>query len=409
MSKRRKRGDNPGDLLDALGEHNAGVPNLDLTASDIANEAYGSRVPFAGMVKSIRAKPLPIQQIYPDVAQPRRTIPSAVRHYWDGQPTGVSYLFEMWIKEVDIERGKPFDLRAYLIGESTERVPTDDGNLEAIPRQAGSLETSLLAIVDLASSIRRDGLTNPITVVQQDDYYVVETGERRWLAYHLLHMIFSRETSDWSAIPARLVEKTDIWRQASENNARDDLNAVARARQFALLLMDLHGFEQFQPLHVYEQERHFYAQVADGAVWRIPRHAGEKLLNAMGLKHGVQLRQYRSLLSLPDIVWILADDLNWTESFIRKELRGRAEDDNDLIRRAILAARNEGYTVSMVTLYEHLLTDIPNKRSATETPSLEHLMVSDVDKLLKKMRRLPASERRRMADYLRRIADELED
>jgi hypothetical protein len=411
VAKRRERGDNPDNLLDALGGNSANEPtSSDLTATDIANEAYGSQVPFGAMSRSIRARPLPIDQIYPDPMQPRRTIPSAVRHYWNGEPDAVQYLLQMWMREVEIERGKSFDLQGFLTGETEDRVPSsalEDSQLESIPHRTKSLETAFMAIVDLAASIRRDGLTNPITVSQQDRAYVLETGERRWLAYHLLHMAFPQADSDWSKIPARMVEQPDIWRQASENNARDDLNAIARARQFALLLMDLQGLGHFQPLADFEQEQGFYAQVADGQVWRVPRHAGEKILNAMGLKNSVQLRQYRALLSLPDVVWVLADDLNWTESFIRKELRAGAHDENEVIRRAILAARAEGYTVSLVTLYEHLLDETaPKIRS--KPLSLEDILTQDVPKLMKKFRKLKPKERRELAQHLRQIANDLE-
>ena len=67
-------------------------------------------------------------------------------------------------------------------------------------------------------------------------------------------------------------------------------------------------------------ERDYYAQVADGNEFRVPRGEGERLLNAMGLKNPTQIRQYRQLLRLPDDVWQDADDKNLTEGEVRRWL-----------------------------------------------------------------------------------------
>lgn len=409
MSKRRRdRGDNPDDLLGALRDTQT-APETEFTASDIANQAYGSQVPFEGMTRAVRARPVAIDQIHPDPAQPRRAIPSAIRHYWDGNPQNVPYLLTMWVREVEVERGRPFDAASYLAGTATDRVPLvfDEAQLGPVGGRTGALESALLRVIDLAASIRRDGLTNPITVVYTGGEYFVETGERRWLAYHLLNMHRLPQDDDWSKIPARIVENMSLWRQASENNARDDLNAIARARQFALLLMDLHGWQNFRPFEDFREEQGFYAQVADGERWRIPRGSGEPLLNAMGLSHPNQLRHIRRLLRLPAVVWMLADDLNWSENFIQKDLLATAADEDDLIRRAVLQARSEGYSVSSLTVYDHLL---PPSRPSEETalPTVSDLVQSDMRRLLRKIRRYSPDERRQLASHLRQMADEIE-
>src|SRR5690606_6574017 len=87
-------------------------------------------------------------------------------------------------------------------------------------------------------------------------------------------------------------------------------------RQFAVLLMDLYGAEQFKPFDAFEREQDYYAQVADGDVWRIPRGKGGQLLNAISLKHLDQLRQIRRLLRLPHDFWLHADDHDLTEGEI---------------------------------------------------------------------------------------------
>lgn len=274
--------------------------------------------------RRIVARPIAIAEIYPDLAQPRRAIPSAMRKTWDGQPTTIHTLFNTWLRAVEDERGAPFDLHAYLTGGMTDRSTQETksagqlGQIGSEDGAVGALEYALLQVVELAASIHRDGLTNPITIARKGGFYTIETGERRWLAYHLLNSYFTGidpEDMTWEKIPARVVDGVSVWRQASENNARDDLNAVAKARQLALLLMDLHGMEHFRPIDNFDDEQGYYAQAVDLAV---PHGKSELILNAMGVEHRNVIYRHRNLLKLPYEVWLLADDLNWAERRLRK-------------------------------------------------------------------------------------------
>src|SRR6185295_9968390 len=105
-----------------------------------------------------------------------------------------------------------FDLQAYLEGE---------GDQTGDDYKRGPIETSFLHIVNLAASIRRDGLTNPITIAPLDmEAFRVETGERRWMAYHLLYAFFdgkdgrADERELWRKIPARNIGQASVWRMA---------------------------------------------------------------------------------------------------------------------------------------------------------------------------------------------------
>ncbi|MGQ9887293.1 MAG: ParB/RepB/Spo0J family partition protein [Aggregatilineales bacterium] len=314
MSKGRRRGREPIDLFDS-------GARVSLEDTDAA--IFG-QIADVDLLRQV-AKPISIFEIYPDPTQPRRAVPSEVRAHWTGAPQTVAALFDAWVNAVQREKDAAFDLQAHLLEDYLPPGAdgNDDDNIPRALRQRQPLETALLDIVALAVSIRKVGLTNPITVARDGGVYRLETGERRWLAFHLLHLNFPAE--DWSRIPARVVDQVSVWRQASENNARANLNAISKARQFAILLMDLLQEQrgvQFTPFHEVlragRSEREYYAQVADGDQFRIPRGQGEKLLNAMGLKNPVQLRQYRALLKLPDEVWRYADDHNLTEWEIRK-------------------------------------------------------------------------------------------
>ncbi len=270
-----------------------------------------------------------IHEIHPNTIQPRYSIPHNLTDIFAFNPKNIVDIFERWIIEIQLEKGQTdYDIINFLLGSATdrgERVESEDGDAPPASQLASGKELALMKLIDLAASIRRDGLSNPISLVQHDDRYEIETGERRWLAYHVLYWKFGDgdkrpdgSVVNWSRIPARIVKQVDVWRQASENNARDNLNAVSRARQLALLLMDLHGWQNFSKLDACDNEQAFYAQVADGSTWRIPRGQGERLLNAMGLSDASQLRQYRALLRLPEELWRKGDDEDLSEGELRK-------------------------------------------------------------------------------------------
>ena len=271
-----------------------------------------------------------IQEIHPNVMQPRQSVPHDLTDLYPLTPDNVVDIFERWIIEVQLEKSQnDFDVTNYLLGKTTERgdqaeKDESDGGSD-IGLAASTKEDALMKLVDLAASIRRDGLSNPVSLMNHGDHYEIETGERRWLAYHMLYWKFGDgdvrpdgSRVNWSRIPARIVSRVDVWRQASENNARDNLNAISRARQLAVLLMDLHGSQNFTSYNECASEQAFYAQVADGGRWRIPRGQGERLLNAMGMTEASQLRQYRALLRLPDELWRKGDDESLSEGELRK-------------------------------------------------------------------------------------------
>ena len=135
----------------------------------------------------IRAKPIDILQIQPNPMQPRRVVPSQYR----GGP--LMDQIEAWLDEVEVSSGRAFPLQALILGKVELRAREE--------RQATAEELPLLRLADLAASIYREGLTNPITVAGSGDSYMIETGERRWVAYHVLHAYVGGDA--YRAIPAR--------------------------------------------------------------------------------------------------------------------------------------------------------------------------------------------------------------
>jgi hypothetical protein len=326
-------------FAESAGESNA----LSLQETDAS--IFGATLPDPDTGRQV-AKPISIFEIYPDVTQPRRAIPSPVRPYWDGKPATTSALFQSWYHLAVQERGHEFQLDAYILASDVQNRPD----------VVGPIEAALIEVIDLAANIRAHGLTYPITVARTPQGYRLETGERRWLAYHFLNMYFQAEAEQWSRIPARPVPEFSVWRQASENNARANLNAISRARQLAILMMHVYQ-ELGYSFQSYEQaiaesgcDRAFYAQVADGDDYKVPPGKTSVLNTAIGVKSDSQFREYRALLRLPDEVWRIADDLNWTQGKIRGLERRSAGSLNLLISRAYQQAEAEKYRVGIPTL-----------------------------------------------------------
>ena len=256
-----------------------------------------------------------------------------------------------------------------------------------------------MKLIDLAASIRRDSLSNPVSLVRHPDHYEIETGERRWLAYHVLYWKFGDgdkrpdgSVVNWSRIPARIVTQVDVWRQASENNARDNLNAISRARQLSLLLMDLHGSHNFTALDASQSEQAFYAQVADGADWRIPRGQGERLLNAMGMSDAGQLRQYRALLRLPTDLWRKGDDEDLSEG----ELRRMKAALDSVTRVTVRASKSKKDALSRLaadaTHWRNRMRKEINSVEPSTRPKLRKLIEAEIRQLLRLMADIDESD-----------------
>jgi hypothetical protein len=330
----------------AFGDNNSVYPMEEATLEGADSSIFG-KIAEIDEGRQI-AKPISIFDIYPDPVQPRRAIPSPVRQNWDGRTDTLADILNYWNTLVIEERGGSleFNLEPYLVAQ--DEAPR--------PEKIGPIEASLLDIVELAASIRKNGLTNPITITQAGDVYRLETGERRWMAYHLLYAFFTAEQKNWEKIPARVVKYSDVWRQAAENGVRANLNAISRARQLALLIMEIyrnHGttFKSYEEMVKSGMtDRAYYAQVSDGVTYDTPKGQGEAILNAMGLKQPSQMREYRGLLRLPDEVWQIADDLNWTQGRIRALQRKVPEGGKKFISLVVSQAQTEGYRVGFPTV-----------------------------------------------------------
>lgn len=333
MAKRKSFKDNAGDPFDVDSQPQQ---NVDSSWLEADSQIFGALSQADNKAERTRIREFDIFGIVPDITQPRRSLPTEIRNLWDNDPAELSNLFRMWLMAIKEERGdKEFPLAEYM---NTTEIIADQTD----PR--GYLENSLIEIIDLAVSIRRDGLTNPITIFEVEDYNQLETGERRWLAYHLLHYHFNDERKKWRNIPARKMPRFDVWRQASENNARQNLNAIGRARQFALLMIDL--WEQdgktFEPFNAFEVEQDFYAQVKN---MKPPHGKSGVVLSAMGFTHRNAIYRHRQLLTLPYEIWQRADDTNCPESVLRNMVGKSLHDAQEIFHKW---QRGENYSTSPI-------------------------------------------------------------
>ena len=291
-----------------LTNENAPWANGARTPEQEAQDLYGGAIEkedhsaAVGRRRERRIERIPIGDIRPDHQQPRRAVPSIIlRQVTD---TGnASAVLNEWDRMVQDDLGMRFDPRA-VVGFSSEAYE--------LPEEPKPIALGYVALLELAGSIRQEGLANPITVFPDGEGYAIETGERRWLAYNILFAMAETEADQdrWMAIPARVVSEKSVWRQAAENSQRDNLNAVARARQYALLLMSMYPDMAFQTYQACRTDQDFYAQALELTT---PYGRGNELMAAMGVRSYSAFNRYQDILRCAPKLWVRADDENWSE------------------------------------------------------------------------------------------------
>jgi hypothetical protein len=143
--------------------------------------------------------------------------------------------------------------------------------------------------------------------------YRIETGERRYWATWLLRDFIPGYTGD-GMIPCIIIphDLASPFRQAKENTARTGLSAVAMARQAALLLLTVHGYEL--PGHAVTND--FYRQALELHLRGKSDEAAE-ILTAMGGISKMHFSRYKALLKLTDEALELADRYDIDEKKLR--------------------------------------------------------------------------------------------
>ncbi len=281
---------------------------------------------------AIHVERILLEMVRPDPVQPRRVLPESIHlRFHQNQITPTQALREL-VQIVQIaarHRGRPFN-------NLLELLPNADDERDDEPAAILTPEEVFLRdLVNLAITIRDDGQVNPLTVVDASQgvtrLFRIETGERRYWATWLLRDFIPNYTGD-GMIPCIIIpaNRSSVFRQAKENTARSGLTAVALARQAALLLLTVHGYE----IPAYAVENDFYRQALDLDL-RSKREYTDAVLSAMGGMGKMQFSQYKALLKLSDEALELADRYSIEEYRLRPVLAVPAEYHAEIMRQII--------------------------------------------------------------------------
>ncbi len=281
---------------------------------------------------SIRVERLLLEMVRPDPVQPRRVLPEQLHFAFHSNRLTPTQALKELVQLVQVaarQRGRPFN-------NVLELLPNpDDENDEDQSVHLSPEEQLLHDLVNLAITIRDDGQVNPLTVVDVSQgvtqQFRIETGERRYWATWLLRDFIAGYNSD-GMIPCIIIpaERSSVFRQAKENTARSGLSAIAMARQAALLLLTVHGYE----IPSAAVPNDFYRQALELDL-RGKREYTEVVLSAMGgIKKGY-FSEFKALLRLSDEALELADRHNIEQYKLRHVLALPDEYHAEIVRQII--------------------------------------------------------------------------
>jgi hypothetical protein len=279
---------------------------------------------------TVRVERILLDMVRPDPLQPRRVLPDRVyQAFHNDQLTPSQALREMTqtAQVAARQNGRPFSNLLELLPDP-ER--DDESGTQLTPEEA-----FLRDLVNLAVTIRDDGQVNPLTVVDVTEgvtrLYRIETGERRYWATWLLRDFIPGYEGD-GMIPCIVVphESASAFRQAKENTARSGLSAIAMARQAALLLMWVHGYEM--PNGPVPPD--FYRQALDLDM-RGKREYTEAILSAMGGIRKSHFSAIKSLLRLSNEAMEIADRHDLEEGKLRHVVSLPAEYHVEIVRQIV--------------------------------------------------------------------------
>ena len=282
--------------------------------------------------QSIRVERILLEMVRPDPVQPRRVLPETIHAAFHSNRLTPSQALRELVHLVQItarQHGRPFSNVLELLPNPVEERE-EDTTVELSPE-----EQLLRDLVNLALTIRDDGQVNPLSAVDVSQgatrLFRIETGERRYWATWLLRDFIPDFRGD-GMIPCIVIpgERSSIFRQARENTARSGLTAVAMARQAALLLLTVHGYE----IPAYAVSNDFYRQALELDLRKKREYMGA-ILSAMGGIDKARFSQYKALLNLSNDALELADRHQIDERKLRYVLALPTEFHVEIIRQII--------------------------------------------------------------------------
>jgi hypothetical protein len=302
----------------------------DLLASVTADLVEGGLQTFQD--NSPRVERILLEMVRPDPVQPRRVLPEQIHIAFHSQRLTPTQALKELIHSVQVaarQRGQPFQNVIELLPNA------DDEREEKVETKLTPEEQLLRNLVNLAVTIRDDGQVNPLTVVDVSQgvtrLFRIETGERCYWATWLLRDFMPHYTGD-GMIPCLIIPagKASVFRQAKENTARSGLSAIAMARQAALLLLAVHGYDMPDgPV-----TNDFYRQALDLTL-RDKREYTEAVLSAMGAIKRTHFSEIKSLLRLSDEALEIADRHDIEEGKLRHVISLPSEYHSEIVRQIV--------------------------------------------------------------------------
>jgi hypothetical protein len=311
--------------------NNGNTARIDDLLASVTGDLLGD-MPQVFTDNSIRVERILLEMVRPDPVQPRRVLPESIHlNFHNNRVTPTQAVREL-VQIVQIaarQRGRPFNSVLELLPNGD-----DEGEDEAEVKLSPE-EVLLRDLLNLAITIRDDGQVNPLTVVDVSQgvtrLFRIETGERRYWATWLLRDFISGYTGD-GMIPCIIIpeKQSSVFRQAKENTARSGLTAVALARQAALLLLTVHGYE----IPAYAVGNDFYRQALELDL-RGKREYTDNILSAMGGIKRSRFSHIKSLLHLSDEALELADRHAIEEFKLRYVVATPVEYQAEIVRQII--------------------------------------------------------------------------
>ena len=277
--------------------------------------------------ETVKVERVLLDLVGPDPVQPRRVLPDRVHQAFHNQQLTPSQAMRDLVQIAHVasrQRGQPFNSLLELLPNPEQ----DEVDTKQTPE-----EELLRDLVNLAATICDDGQVNPITVIDVSEgvtrQYRIETGERRyWAAWLLRDFLPGHESDgmiDCIVVPG---DRATVFRQAKENTARSGLSAIAMARQAALLLLAVNGYD----IPDYAVTNDFYRQALE---LRIPRGEAEQIYAAMGGIDKVYFSYIKKLLCLCDEALEFADRHNLDEGVLRPVTNLSPEDQVEMVQQII--------------------------------------------------------------------------
>lgn len=233
---------------------------------------------------------IPLEQVFPDPEQPRKRLP----------------------KDLALAMRDGMDART-LLQELRKRAATQSG-----------LATFLKGLDELATSIHQVGQLAPIRVYPEGRHFVIEMGERRWLAHLILH--FERGELAFSQIDAIIAPKRSAATTAQQTLQRRMAENMHRA--------------EFSPLELARGLRERIDQVMSENL-QMNRSKAEELVGAENGITARRVRQYLSLLNLSDEAQKLTQEGGLTERALRGVLKIQDADAQVQAIRKLIAGGRE--------------------------------------------------------------------